>query len=109
MDAVTAIVSVPAILALVNLAKGLGLGGKWSALGAVVIGVGLTAGRQYLPPDAFGTVAEGLLYGLGAAGLYDVAKPSGTLTALVSTDVVAEPEVETVQVPSPHSAARNIG
>ena len=41
MSAVVTIASVPASVALVNMAKGLGLNGKLSALVAVILGVGL--------------------------------------------------------------------
>lgn len=77
MDAVVAIATAPAVLALVNLLKGLGLSGRWSALVAVLLGVAITAGGVYLPADVWQTVAEGLVLGLAAAGLYDVASGGG--------------------------------
>ena len=77
MDAVVAIATAPAVLALVNLLKGLGLSGRWSALVAVLLGVAITAGGAYLPPDVWRTIAEGLVLGLAAAGLYDVASGGG--------------------------------
>ena len=70
--AVLSIISVPAIVAIVNLLKGLGLTGKWSALAAVLIAVGLVAGQAYAPSELFQTISNGLTLGLGAAGLYDV-------------------------------------
>lgn len=73
MNAVVAIATAPAVLALVNLLKGLGLSGRWSALVAVLLGVAITAGGAYLPSDVWQTIAEGLVLGLAAAGLYDVA------------------------------------
>ena len=73
MDAVVATATAPAVLALVNLLKGLGLSGRWSALVAVLLGVAITAGGAYLPADVWQTVAEGLVLGLAAAGLDDVA------------------------------------
>ncbi len=78
MEAVTVLATAPAILALVNLAKRFGLSGAWCALLAVILGVvlsvadALLAGRPVLPASA-----AGLLLGLGAAGLYDVAATIG--------------------------------
>lgn len=68
------LLSAPAILALVNLAKGVGLPGRWAALAAVVLGVGVACLERYAPVDVVQTVTGGLIVGLGAAGLYDVAK-----------------------------------
>lgn len=68
--------SIPAILALTNLAKALGLSGKISALLAVVLGVALAVGQHEL--SAYGwyqAAAQGMILGLSAAGLYDVSKP----------------------------------
>lgn len=62
------------ILALVNLAKKFGVEGRWSMLLAVVLGValavadGLLAGNQ-----VYHLASDGLLIGLSAAGLYDLA------------------------------------
>ena len=73
MDTVTTIATVPAIVAIVNLIKGLGLDGKLSALVAVLLGVLLSiavvvgAGNPI-----FDAAAQGLLLGLAAAGLYDL-------------------------------------
>lgn len=70
------IASIPAILALTNLAKSLGLSGKVSALLAVVLGIALAVGQYELA--GFGwyqAAAQGLILGLSAAGLYDVSKP----------------------------------
>ena len=72
------IVSVPAIVAIVNLLKGLGLTGKWSALAAVLIAVGLVAGQAYAPSELFQTISNGLTLGLGAAGLYDMTAGAGS-------------------------------
>ena len=75
MDTALTLASVPAILALVQLAKSLGLSGKWSALVAVVLGILLNV-AQYALGD-FGwyqSAASGLILGLSAAGLYDAAR-----------------------------------
>ena len=57
--------SIPAILALTNLAKALGLSGKVSALLAVVLGIALAVGQYELA--GFGwyqAAAQGLILGL---------------------------------------------
>lgn len=78
MDPVTTLLTVPGIVALVNLGKRFGLSGPWAALAAVLLGVGLAlfqyaAGAQGWYP----IVLDGLQYGLAAAGLYDLASGSG--------------------------------
>lgn len=72
------LLTAPAILALVNLFKGLGLGGRWPALVAVLLGVLIACIEHYAPADAVQTVSAGLVVGLGAAGLYDVGKTTIT-------------------------------
>ena len=75
MEEVNLILSVPAILAIVQLIKGIGVHGKWSALVAVVLAVALNVGDYYLGAyGAWSAVTQGLLIGLAAAGLYDTAK-----------------------------------
>lgn len=74
--AILTVVTVPAILALVNLAKSLGLSGRWSALVAVLLGVGLAVAEHYAPAALWQTIIGGLIVGLGAAGLYDVTAPT---------------------------------
>lgn len=75
--AVLTLLTAPAILALVNLLKGLGLGGRWSALAAVLLGVGVALVEHYAPADPVQTLTPGLIIGLSAAGLYDAtAKPA---------------------------------
>ena len=66
------LLTAPAILALVNLTKSLGLSGKWSALVAVALGVLIACVEAYAPAEAVQTISQGLICGLGAAGLYDV-------------------------------------
>lgn len=75
------LLSAPAILALVNLAKSLGLSGKWSALVAVTLGVAIACLQAYAPAEVVQTISQGLICGLGAAGLYDVGarQPVGIL------------------------------
>lgn len=79
MDAVLTIATVPAILALVQLAKDLGLNGKGATVLAVVLGVLLNVAVTFLSQEVwFQAVAGGLLLGLSAAGVYDAAKLSAT-------------------------------
>lgn len=74
MDAAITLATAPAILALVNLAKGLGLPTRLAALLAVVLGVALNVADHALAGSgAYQAAATGLVMGLGAAGLYDVA------------------------------------
>lgn len=74
-----AIISVPGIIAITNLLKKLGVSGAWSALAAVLLGVGLSL-AQWALADTGGWKAatEGLALGLAAAGLWDVTKPATT-------------------------------
>jgi hypothetical protein len=76
MEAVTAIASVPAVVALVNLAKDLGLPHKLSPLVAVVIATVLLVANYYLAANgAYQAAVSGLILGLGASGLYEITKP----------------------------------
>nr|DAY12969.1 MAG TPA: holin [Caudoviricetes sp.] len=76
---IVTIASIPAILALTNLAKSLGLSGKVSALLAVVLGVALAVAQHELAGYGWYQAAvQGMILGLSAAGLYDVSKPRAT-------------------------------
>lgn len=89
MDTVTTLATVPAILALVNLAKQLGVSGKWSAVLAVVLGGGLNAAAVLLAGNvAYDAISSGVLLGLGAAGLYDMTRTATptTMTAGVKLE-----------------------
>ena len=75
MDTVTALATAPAVLALVTLAKDLGLPTRYAALTAVVLGIGLSTADYALGGTGiYADVTSGLTLGLGAAGLYDAAK-----------------------------------
>ena len=72
---VTALATAPAVLALVTLAKDLGLPTRLAALTAVVLGVGLSVADHALAGSgAYSAAASGLILGLGAAGLYDTVR-----------------------------------
>jgi membrane associated rhomboid family serine protease len=67
--------TIPAILALVNLGKRLGLKSPLSLLLAVILGVVLSVLDVLLGTNIYYQAAmSGLLLGLAAAGLYDVAQ-----------------------------------
>lgn len=74
-DAVIVLATIPAILALVTLAKDIGLPIKLAPVLAVILGVGLAIADKLLADNpVYQAGAGGLLIGLGAAGLYDAAK-----------------------------------
>ena len=73
-----ALATTPAVLALVGLAKDLGLPARLAVPAAVVLGVVLAVGDHALGSSGlYAAVADGLLLGLGAAGLYDAARLAG--------------------------------
>lgn len=66
----TTLATAPAVLALVTLAKDLGLPKRLAAPLAVILGVILAAADHALAgTGAYAAAADGLLLGLGAAGL----------------------------------------
>lgn len=83
MELVTTLATVPAIIALVTLAKDLGLPSKLSPLLAVVLGVVLTLFDAIAFGDAFTNqtvmqaIGMGVILGLSASGLYDGARAVG--------------------------------
>lgn len=85
MEAITLVTlaSIPAIIALVTLAKDLGLPSKLSPLLAVLLGIiaalvdGYILGTLIDGPSIVQVGVSGIILGLGAAGLYDGAKAVG--------------------------------
>lgn len=75
----TLILSVPVVLAVVNLMKRppVNLAGGWSALVAVLVAIALSA-ATYLLADSglYLHIMQGLIVGLSAAGVYDTATAS---------------------------------
>ena len=68
----------PAVMALVGLAGDAGLPKRLAAPLAVVLGVALAlVDHCFAGSGVYGAVADGLLHGLGAAGLYDAARLAG--------------------------------
>ena len=93
METITTIATVSAILALVNLAKLFGVVGRWSTALAVFLGVLIQvseflalSGEPATVRGVYLAIATGLILGLSAAGLYDVAATIGGKAAVV--DVV---------------------
>ena len=85
MSAVT-LATAPAVLALVTLAKDAGLPKRGAAPLAVLLGVALAVADHALGSSgAYAAVADGLLLGLGAAGVYDAARLAGGHTTAATT------------------------
>lgn len=84
MELITTLATVPAVIALVTLAKDLGLPSRLSPLLAVVLGValtlidGLARGQVFDLPGVLAVGGTGLILGLSASGLYDGAKAVGS-------------------------------
>jgi L-lactate permease len=75
VDTLNTLLSVPAVVAIVQLAKSFGVTGKWALLLAIAVAVAINVAAYYWSTSgAFNAVVSGLLLGLSAAGLYDVAK-----------------------------------
>ena len=78
METITLLATLPAIVALVNLGKRLGLPSRGALVAAVVLGVGLAlADHAFAGSGWYQAAASGLILGLGAAGVYDLI-PAGT-------------------------------
>ncbi len=63
----------PAILGLVNFAKQLGLTGKALTIVSMVIGIAMALAAQLLEQGTFSVIFNGIVLGLAASGLYDLA------------------------------------
>ena len=89
MDTIVLLASVPAIVAVVNLAKRLGLSGEVSLVLAVALGVAFAVGDHLWGATGwYEAASSGLILGLGAAGLYDVTAPHATTDG--ASEVVTE-------------------
>lgn len=108
---IVSLASIPAILALVNLGKTLGVKGKWAALLAVFLGVGLAIAQYGLGGYGWYQAAvQGIILGLSAAGLYDM-KTAGGRGEVGNTDFIptisdnlAEIEMATLERTPKHLA-----
>lgn len=80
METIVTIATVPAVIALVTLAKDLGLPSKLAPLVSVLLGVGLTV-LDALATTGVGNwyqiISTGIILGLSASGLYDGARIIG--------------------------------
>lgn len=75
MDPITTLLSVPAIIAIVQLLKSFGVAGKYALLAAVLIPVaGQVIVYEFDESGLLPVIAQGILLGLAAAGVYDAAK-----------------------------------
>lgn len=67
------LLTVPAIVALTNLAKRTGLPARWAPLVSVMVGVAVACGDAYSTGAGYlDAVARGIILGLTASGLYDL-------------------------------------
>ena len=75
MDPLVTVLSVPAIVAIVTVIKSLGVAGKYSLVAAIAVAVVLNViNYEFAANGLYEAVINGLLVGLSAAGVYDVAK-----------------------------------
>ena len=113
------LLTVPAIVALTNLAKRTGLPARWAPLVSVMVGIAVACGDAYSTGAGYlDAVARGIILGLTASGLYDLmpgepkastvnvyGKDSnrGRHSATVGTPAQPEPEseAEAPAAPSP--------
>lgn len=67
------LLTVPAIVALTNLAKRTGLPSRWAPLVSVMVGVAVACGDAYSTGAGYlDAAARGIILGLTASGLYDL-------------------------------------
>lgn len=69
------IATVPAVLAFVNLLKKAGLPAAAAPVVSLVVGVLAVFAAQYADVAWVKALSEGLIVGLAAAGVYDIANP----------------------------------
>lgn len=111
------LLTVPAIVALTNLAKRTGLPSKLAPLVAVLAGVAVACGDAYSTGSGYlDAVARGIVLGLTASGLYDLmpGEPKASTVNVYGKDSVArarhsaptpesepEPDAQAPAAPSP--------
>ena len=78
MDTVVTLATIPAVVALVNFLKGMGVKGRALMAAALVLGVAINI-AEYLvstapatPEGVYSAIAAGAILGLSASGLYDL-------------------------------------
>ena len=104
------LLTVPAIVALTNLAKRTGLPSRLAPLVSVLAGVAVACGDAYSTGSGYlDAVARGIVLGLTASGLYDLmpGEPKASTVNVYGKDSAgqsapeAEPEAEAPAAPSP--------
>ena len=85
------LLTVPAIVALTNLAKRTGLPSRWAPLVSVLVGVAVACGDAYSTGSGYlDAAARGIILGLTASGLYDLmpGEPKANTVNLYGKDAV---------------------
>ena len=72
MDTITTIASPLAIIALVNIAKRLGMPAALSPILALLLAGIIVSAEVWLSPDGYDTLSRAILLGLAAAGVWDI-------------------------------------
>lgn len=96
------LLTVPAIVALTNLAKRTGLPSRWAPLVSVLAGVAVACGDAYSTGSGYlDAVARGIVLGLTASGLYDLmpGEPKGSTVNVYGKDSVRGRHSATVGTP----------
>nr|DAO99617.1 MAG TPA: holin [Caudoviricetes sp.] len=106
------LLTVPAIVALTNLAKRTGLPSRWAPLVSVLVGVAVACGDAYSTGAGYlDAVARGIILGLTASGLYDLmpGEPKANTVNVYGKDAVRagrhSASTGTQPEPAPASAA----
>ena len=98
------LLTVPAIVALTNLAKRTGLPSKLAPLVSVLVGVAVACGDAYSTGSGYlDAVARGVILGLTASGLYDLmpGEPKGSTVNVYGKDSVRGRHSATTGTPEP--------
>lgn len=98
------LLTVPAIVALTNLAKRAGLPAKLAPLVSVLVGVAVACGDAYSTGSGYlDAVARGIILGLTASGLYDLmpGEPKGSTVNVYGKDSVRGRHSATTGAPEP--------
>ncbi len=72
MDTINTIASPLAIIALVNVAKRLGMPAALSPVLALILAGAIVLAELWLSPEGYGALSRAILLGLAAAGLWDI-------------------------------------
>lgn len=98
------LLTVPAIVALTNLAKRTGLPSKLAPLVSVLVGVAVACGDAYSTGSGYlDAVARGIILGLTASGLYDLmpGEPKASTVNVYGKDSVRGRHSATTGTPEP--------